>query len=943
MEPSELRSHLLMLLLGALLLLCCQSLSADLYSSDEICFLNKEKGLSGESVSKIITDSNGQVWMLTSYGVNRYNGKRVEHFRIQGSDSHLWASDICLGGAGEVYLACREGLYVLRRGHDVFTKVKVDVSSPENLLYADHRLYIGCHDGLYVYDGSVVKHVTVAPPVGLGNSVRQSIRLSNGTICFVTREAVNYYFPKSGKVRTVRLSGQLPAETALTQVAAVGDNLYLGTKNNGLFVWNERRRLLTRLPGVGNVINRMERQGAYYLTVATDGSGAYLLDGRNGRIVEQFNTQATGRHHTPTNAVYCYYRDKNGVNWLGYARYGASYTYHSPNLFSPYRYRDFTTEGLDVRSFCLHGSEVLVGTYDGLYYVDEQRGVVKHFTSDLLGGAHIVTDIVWFNGRYVVSTYDGGILQIQPQSLTVSPLQASPLLHNSIGGTLKVSPDGRLWICTNNGLFILDKSGKLTRYTEDNAKIYGGLPTSILFDHAGKAWLTFAKGISLYNTATGQFGLDNFPTGFFNKESVIGCQVVGNRLLFFGRHDIYYTDAAMQHFGQLSIPASLVQEGYKACLQDAEGCYWVVSDLGLFRYSPAQASIQHFSYGEGVGSQIVNGLEQDDKGRIWLATSNGLLNVSLRRIARWMRDARFPVVLYDIRRSGEAVEQSEEEIINSSHEIDIAWNLTSQLVTFKPILEDYARPTGRIYEYRLDGERQWRMVPDGHELQYGRLFLGNHRLTVRLAGAPGTERTYVLKVRPSAMAWAEFVLLVIGLVLFVLWLRYRKNTTNLLDERNEIADALVEVEDERRRAEDEIDSLRLGMATEEKTDAPKYEHVKLDEEECERLVTKMKAHIEKDKVYTNPNLKLGDLADYLHISTSRLSQIFRLYMHVNYYDFINAYRLEEFKRLVGEGMDKQYTITALSEQCGFKRSNFFSTFRKSFGMTPVEYLKKMRE
>lgn len=177
MEPSELRSHLLTLLLGALLLLCCQSLSADLYSSDEICFLNKEKGLSGESVSKIITDSNGQVWMLTSYGVNRYNGKRVEHFRIQGSDSHLWASDICLGGAGEVYLACREGLYVLRRGHDVFTKVKVDVSSPENLLYADHRLYIGCHDGLYVYDGSVVKHVTVAPPRWIGQ-FRQAVHPS---------------------------------------------------------------------------------------------------------------------------------------------------------------------------------------------------------------------------------------------------------------------------------------------------------------------------------------------------------------------------------------------------------------------------------------------------------------------------------------------------------------------------------------------------------------------------------------------------------------------------------------------------------------------------------------------------------------------------------------------------------------------------------------------
>lgn len=112
--------------------------------------------------------------------------------------------------------------------------------------------------------------------------------------------------------------------------------------------------------------------------------------------------------------------------------------------------------------------------------------------------------------------------------------------------------------------------------------------------------------------------------------------------------------------------------------------------------------------------------------------------------------------------------------------------------------------------------------------------------------------------------------------------------------------------------------------------------------ECARLVEQMKAHLEKDKVYTNPNLKLGDLADYLHVSSSRLSQIFRLYMHENYYDFINAYRLEEFKRLINEEKDKQYTITALSEQW-LQALQLLSTFRKSFGMTPVEYLKKMRE
>ncbi|MBQ6309262.1 MAG: AraC family transcriptional regulator, partial [Prevotella sp.] len=90
----------------------------------------------------------------------------------------------------------------------------------------------------------------------------------------------------------------------------------------------------------------------------------------------------------------------------------------------------------------------------------------------------------------------------------------------------------------------------------------------------------------------------------------------------------------------------------------------------------------------------------------------------------------------------------------------------------------------------------------------------------------------------------------------------------------------------------------------------------------------------------NADLKMKDLADVLHLSAPKLSQVFNLYLKENYYEFINRYRLEEFKRLIEAGEYKQYTITALSEKCGFKKSNFFSTFRKVEGMTPAEYLKK---
>jgi AraC-like DNA-binding protein len=63
-----------------------------------------------------------------------------------------------------------------------------------------------------------------------------------------------------------------------------------------------------------------------------------------------------------------------------------------------------------------------------------------------------------------------------------------------------------------------------------------------------------------------------------------------------------------------------------------------------------------------------------------------------------------------------------------------------------------------------------------------------------------------------------------------------------------------------------------------------------------------------------------------------------MYVHQNYYDFINSYRLEEFKRRLADKAYSRYTLIALSEQCGFKKSSFFSTFKKMMGITPAEYL-----
>ena len=148
---------------------------------------------------------------------------------------------------------------------------------------------------------------------------------------------------------------------------------------------------------------------------------------------------------------------------------------------------------------------------------------------------------------------------------------------------------------------------------------------------------------------------------------------------------------------------------------------------------------------------------------------------------------------------------------------------------------------------------------------------------------------------------------------------------------------MVAIEEELVTRDTELDNSEFASSS---AQTAKYQKVKIDEKECEGIVNRMKQYIEKNKVYTNADLKMKDLADVLHLSPSKLSQVFNLYLNENYYEFINRYRLDEFKRQIEAGEYKRFTITALSEQCGFKKSNFFSTFRKVEGITPAEYLKK---
>ena len=912
-----------------LLTFCMMTAHADIVNDEVFHFVTKEDGLSGESVSRIMPDHLGRMWIATSDGVSLYNGKRIVTFKMSRDGSYPnYVYDICEGDNHSIYVATGKGIFEKHKGDGDFRQVMKDLSKGEAILESKGMLYVGNREGLHVFDGKTTKLITVgASRVGVENGVRDIKADKQGNIWFLSRYALNCYYPQTGKYRSYVIADKMPKGAALSRLAIYHDKFYVGTKNNGLFVYSPRSNTLYPIKGVGNVITYLQVTSQGEIAVATDGSGAYLLDAKTAKIKETYYTKGDRKHQLPSDAVYCFVKDKHGVNWFGFFRFGMCYTFYSAPIFHRYSLGDFTTEGLTVRSFFIGHQMKLIGTNDGLYYVDEARRLVKLLSPEQLLGAHIITNIIYFKGQYYIATYDGGLLVLNPQTFAVSRIPDEPLLATATISSFDISRDNKLWIGTGEGIFVWDGEGHIVRYTENNSRLCGGIVV-FKFDGKGNGWAC-SQGLSLYVAATQTFENSHFPKGFFNTETNLGCVNGHQGLVFFPKQtQVYYTNPQMTQFGQLTMPSELLNSSSYGFLDDMKGHYWIATDRGLYRLNYQMQDLQHFGYGEGLMCQFINpnGIQMDGKGHIWVGTSNGLMEVNQQALDYWLHHNPYRISLYDVRRGSDLMQYAWEDQANDGHHIRLNWNVVSEKLSFRILLQDYARPFGRLYQYKLEGDKEWRSVDDGKDVVLENLMLGVHHLKVRLAGAPATECDYTIMVTPSWLAILELIVLLIAIVLFFMWRNYHKNAKALLSERDEIETALMEVEQEQQKAE---------MA--------KYARVKVDEQEFADIVSRMKAYIEEKRCYTNPELKMSDLAEVLGLSSSKLSQVFSLYVKENYYEFINRYRLEEFKRLIDEGEYKKYTLTALSEKCGFKKSSFFSTFRRVEGMTPTEYMRKVKK
>nr|WP_231403018.1 AraC family transcriptional regulator [Hymenobacter guriensis] len=98
------------------------------------------------------------------------------------------------------------------------------------------------------------------------------------------------------------------------------------------------------------------------------------------------------------------------------------------------------------------------------------------------------------------------------------------------------------------------------------------------------------------------------------------------------------------------------------------------------------------------------------------------------------------------------------------------------------------------------------------------------------------------------------------------------------------------------------------------------------------------------KPYLNPSLTIHELAGGLQLPPHVLSKVINEGFGQNFFDFVNAYRVEEFKQLMTTPRAQQYTLLALALEVGFNsKSAFNRAFKKQTDQTPREYFSGVRE
>ena len=664
-------------------------------------YYSHEQGLEDLTVSSLLQDRTGFLWLGTLNGLYRYDGARFQlveglpstrifslaetadgtllvatldglairagsQFRRVGAPemrAFPGPQSIAVTPAGKAFVAAPSGLwvsdgkpgpagiefrkYVLPRGvgdQGIFSSYADGVS----------RLWFGCDSRLCQIDGGAVRvfgeeagvpsdHWRAIARDGKGRLwIRSATRLlvrAEGSRQFVPVKGI----PESSGVESLYVDrqGRLLVSTRLGLFRGDGTRWEQIDHRNGLLVRDTSFAM-------------QDREGSIWIGLTGAGLARWLGSGS-----WEHWTESEGLAGSTVKTIY---RDRSGILWVG----------------TDTSLQRFTSSGQPGRAW---------GQQEGL-----SGSPVRSITQDASG-------LIWFG------MCPGGVGRLNPQSGELRIFGRDAGLISDRASKLQWDRDGALWVTILEGSVYRGKvSGGSVRFEPVRNPVNGEEIRRVLMARSGGAWIASRSGIFYLDGSTRKSftQADGLPAG---DVQIIGEASDGS--LWFSYFDPYGVWRIMPgsipkivHYGKHNF---LHSDDPSAVAFDAKGRAWITSDNGIDVLDGERW--QHYTTDDGLlwNDCPGNAIMADADGSMWVGVNLGISHYRPPQ-ASILAESRFPVVATWVRYGTEARD--------AAADIQLPYKYRSFQVGLAALT--FVHDADRTFRYRMPGvQDDWVETPHG--------------------------------------------------------------------------------------------------------------------------------------------------------------------------------------------------------------------------------------
>lgn len=768
---------------------------------------NTDNQLSSNFATQVFQDKSGFIWIATRNGLNTYDGYHITVIKKDMSNflglNSNYINSIAQDEKEHILLGTNNSL--LEFTGSEFLKIPMLDSKGEEL-----ATYI---KQVYPLKNKDVAVATSGYGIMLKKQDEQKCHAMKGEVeklkyilkLLEDKQGRLWIITEDGKLYRKETNGKVTSHFAGTEGVGAQDilqdalgNIYLASKNQGVYLLRAGSNVFTRISSIGNLpIENIYISRNNKLYIGCDGLGIYVYDPQTGFL--QDNPLFSRLVNLAKSKITSIIEDNQGNIWVSMLQKGV---FMQRNIQNDFNYMGFRLGNLNVigencvTSLSINqGNQVWVGTdKDGLYLFNiATRSVEGHF----LNQSTVLTLCKDQQGRTWVGTYTDGLGYMDAAG-SFHPVDLG--ISKSVGiFDIKQDPQGNIWIATmGEGLFCLQKDGSRrnykTKYGADNNLKINCLPNDYLIKMAfskdgNHVYIATSVGLACLDRKQNSWVSTFKGINCLNKNSFSHCVFVDSKdHVWYGTEDgAFCFDFRKGIKPKLYTTANgLTDNSVTSITEDYQGNIWLGTIKGLNKLALKSGIITKFYAESGLQSNEFSDASvcttQDGK-TILMGGSGGLNWFQADQVRQhpWQAKVVISGFILNNKMVTPGMKSGSYTITDNWSTLSRDFQLSHEDNTFTLQLSTFTyNDVEQIsYVYSINGDA-WRTVPAGqNELAFSHMAPGRYKYRIKAIcnGYETPVKEFTITIHPAwyASIWAKLFYLLLLIAAIMLYLRHRKH------------------------------------------------------------------------------------------------------------------------------------------------------------------------